>query len=63
MSITAFHQVYVIKGTDLMTSLSAAVLRVTLDLREPPDLRVRRAKEDLLVRLVPLDPLACVEHV
>lgn len=34
---------------------------VTLDLREPPDLRVRRAREDLLASLVPLAPLATVE--
>lgn len=34
---------------------------VTLDLRVPPDLRVRRAREDLLVSLVPLAHLATVE--
>lgn len=34
---------------------------VTLDLREPPDLRVRRAREDPLVRSAPMDLLATVE--
>lgn len=34
---------------------------VTQDLREPPDLRVRRAREDPLVSLVPLDQLVPVE--
>lgn len=34
---------------------------VTLDLREPLDLRVRRAREDLLVSLVDLAPLETVE--
>ena len=40
---------------------SVAFFRVMLDLREPPDLRVRRAREDPLVRLVPLALLEDVE--
>lgn len=41
--------------------LFVAGLRVTPDLREPPDLRVRRAREDPPVRSVPLDHLVPVE--
>lgn len=41
--------------------LSVAGHRVTQDLREPPDLRVRRAREDPLVSLVPLDHPVPVE--
>ena len=40
---------------------SVASFRVTLELREPPDLMVRRAREDLLVSLAPPAPLAAVE--
>lgn len=36
-------------------------LRVTLELKDPPDLRVRRAREDPLVSLVLLESLATVE--
>lgn len=42
-------------------NFSVAFLRVTLDLREPSDLRVRRAREDLLASLVPLALLETVE--
>lgn len=42
-------------------NFSIAFLRVTLDLRDPLDLRVRRAREDPLVSLVLLDLLATVE--
>lgn len=41
--------------------LSVAGLRVTQDLRELLDLRVRRAREDPLVSSVPLDQLVPVE--
>lgn len=40
---------------------SAAFLRVTLDLLDLLDLRVRREKEDPLVSLVLADPLVSVE--
>lgn len=43
------------------THPSVAGLRVTPDLREPPDLRVRRAREDPRVSSVPLDQLVPVE--
>lgn len=42
-------------------NFSIAFLRVTLDPRDPLDLRVRRAREDPLVSLVLLDLLATVE--
>lgn len=41
--------------------LLSCLLRVTLDLRDLPDLRVRRAREDPLVSSVLLDLLVPVE--
>lgn len=40
---------------------SAAFLRVTLDLPDLLDLRVRREREDPVVSLVLVDPLVSVE--
>lgn len=40
---------------------SAASLRVTLDLPDRLDLRVRREREDPMVSLVVVDPLVSVE--
>lgn len=42
-------------------TFSVACFRVTLDLREPPDLMVRRAREDPLVSSVLLDLLVLVD--
>lgn len=42
-------------------NFSVAFLRATPDLKDPLDLRVRRAREDPLVSLVLLDLLAAVE--
>lgn len=42
-------------------NFSFVFLRVTLDLRDPPDLRVRRAREDPLVSSVLPDLLETVE--
>lgn len=44
------------------SNFSVAFLRVTLDLREAPDLRVRRARKDPMVSSVPVDLLEAVER-
>lgn len=49
------------KGIVTLNS-SASILRVTQDPREPQDLRERKAREDPLVSLVPLELQATVEQ-
>lgn len=44
----------------MTTTFSVVFLRVTQDLREPLEIRVRKAREDPLVRLVPMGQLAAV---